>query len=81
MTERQGTQQVIAPERPNDDYVLEITDLHTHFFTNEGVVKAVNGVDMKLRRGKTLAVVGESGCGRASRPARSSRSWTSPAAS
>lgn len=46
------------------DKALEIRDLHTHFFTSEGVVKAVDGVDMYLRRGKTLAVVGESGCGK-----------------
>jgi oligopeptide/dipeptide ABC transporter ATP-binding protein len=48
----------------DNDVVLEIKDLHTHFFTSEGVVKAVEGVDLRLRRGKTLAVVGESGCGK-----------------
>jgi oligopeptide/dipeptide ABC transporter ATP-binding protein len=64
MTDRQIAQQNIAPDSPKDDYVLEIDDLHTYFFTNEGVVKAVDGVSMKLRRGKTLAVVGESGCGK-----------------
>lgn len=46
------------------DNVLEIKDLKTHFFTNEGVVRAVDGVTMSLERGKTLAVVGESGCGK-----------------
>jgi len=58
-----GTQRT-APAASGNDYVLEIDDLHTHFFTNEGVVKAVDGVSMKLQRGKTLAVVGESGCGK-----------------
>ncbi len=46
------------------DNVLEIRDLKTHFFTNEGVVRAVDGVSMSLERGKTLAIVGESGCGK-----------------
>jgi len=53
-----------APASARDDVILEILDLHTHFFTSEGVVKAVNGVDLTIRRGKTLAVVGESGCGK-----------------
>lgn len=44
--------------------LLEVKDLQTHFFTDEGVVKAVNGVDFTLRRGVTLGVVGESGCGK-----------------
>jgi len=46
------------------DYLLEMNDLKLHFFTNEGVVKAVNGVSYAIRRGKTLCVVGESGCGK-----------------
>ena len=46
------------------DYVLEIKNLKTHFTTNEGLVRAVDGVTMSLERGKTLAVVGESGCGK-----------------
>jgi peptide/nickel transport system ATP-binding protein len=46
------------------DHVLEIKNLHTHFFTPEGVVKAVDGVDLSIGRGRTLCVVGESGCGK-----------------
>lgn len=46
------------------DNVLEIKNLKTHFTTNEGLVRAVDGVTMSLERGKTLAVVGESGCGK-----------------
>jgi oligopeptide/dipeptide ABC transporter ATP-binding protein len=46
------------------DPLLEISDLKIHFFTDEGVVKAVDGVDLTLERGKTTCLVGESGCGK-----------------
>ena len=46
------------------DNVLEIKNLHTYFFTDDGVVKAVDGVDVELRRGTTLGIVGESGSGK-----------------
>lgn len=52
-----------AMTSPND-ILLEIRNLHTHFFTAEGVVKAVNGADLTVRRGRTLCVLGESGCGK-----------------
>jgi len=44
--------------------LLEVKDLRIHFFTDEGVVKAVDGVDLTIERGKTLCLVGESGCGK-----------------
>jgi len=44
--------------------LLVVNDLKTHFFTQEGVVKAVDGVSLSLDAGKTLGVVGESGCGK-----------------
>jgi oligopeptide/dipeptide ABC transporter ATP-binding protein len=47
-----------------DDLLLEIEGLQTHFFIDDGVVRAVDGVDLRMRRGKTLCVVGESGCGK-----------------
>ncbi|CAA9575538.1 MAG: ABC transporter, ATP-binding protein (cluster 5, nickel/peptides/opines) / ABC transporter, ATP-binding protein (cluster 5, nickel/peptides/opines) [uncultured Thermomicrobiales bacterium] len=49
---------------PVDDMLLEIKGLKTHFFLDEGVVKAVDGVDLSIRRGRTLCIVGESGCGK-----------------
>lgn len=44
--------------------VLEIHDLHVHFYTQLGIVRAVNGVSLSIPRGKVLGVVGESGCGK-----------------
>src|SRR5699024_3300303 len=43
---------------------VEFEDLHTHFFTDAGVVKAVDGVSFEVPIGKTVGVVGESGCGK-----------------
>ena len=44
--------------------LLEIKGLKTHFFTEEGVVRAVDGIDLHIDKGETLGVVGESGCGK-----------------
>ncbi len=44
--------------------LLEVRDLKTYFFTDEGIVKAVDGVNIDLAPGQTLGVVGESGCGK-----------------
>ena len=44
--------------------LLEVDNLQTHFFTREGVVRAVDGVSSRSSRGRTLGIVGESGCGK-----------------
>ena len=47
-----------------DDLVLNVKELHLNFYTYEGTVKALDGVNMFLRRGDTMGVVGETGCGK-----------------
>jgi oligopeptide/dipeptide ABC transporter ATP-binding protein len=50
-------------QSPND-VLLDIRDLRTYFYTQDGVVKAVDGVDFVVRRGEIVGLVGESGCGK-----------------
>lgn len=47
-----------------EEVLLRVRDLATHFHTEEGVVKAVDGVDFDVRRGEVVGIVGESGCGK-----------------
>ena len=47
-----------------NDILLNVSNLQTYFYTEEGVSKAVDGVDYYVRKGETLGVVGESGCGK-----------------
>jgi len=46
------------------DALVEVNNLQTHFFLDEGTVRAVDGADFVIHRGETLGVVGESGCGK-----------------
>ena len=48
----------------DQDYILEVKGLKTQFFTESGVVRAVDGVDINVKRGEVLGIVGESGCGK-----------------
>ena len=47
-----------------DDVILQVKDLKTYFFDRTGKVPAVDGVDFTIRKGETLGIVGESGCGK-----------------
>jgi peptide/nickel transport system ATP-binding protein len=48
----------------NDNQLIEIRDLHVEFNVRLGIVKAVDGLDLDIRRGQTMGVIGESGCGK-----------------
>jgi peptide/nickel transport system ATP-binding protein len=49
---------------PAEDTLVEFKDLRTYFYLAEGVVRAVDGVDLEIKRGRTIGIVGESGCGK-----------------
>ncbi|MBX9974703.1 ABC transporter ATP-binding protein [Cytobacillus firmus] len=46
------------------DTLLEVKDLKTHFFTEDGVIPSVNGISFTVKKGETIGIVGESGCGK-----------------
>ena len=61
---RKAPESEYTTEMQDDANILEIDDLHTYFFTDQGVVKAVNGVSLSVPKNKTVGIVGESGCGK-----------------
>ena len=61
---RKAEESEFLDEMKNPANILEIEDLHTYFFTEQGVVKAVNGVSFSIPKNATVGIVGESGCGK-----------------
>ena len=61
---RKADESEYLTEMHSEDNILEIDNLHTYFFTEQGVVKAVNGVSMDIPKHATVGIVGESGCGK-----------------
>jgi len=64
LTEETEKIQEQEENREEREKILDIKNLHTYFYTDEGVVKSVNDVSFEIYKGETLAVVGESGCGK-----------------
>jgi len=54
----------VSVHPPQDDVLLDIRDLRTYFHTQDGVVRAVDGVNFSVQRGEIVGLVGESGCGK-----------------
>ena len=61
---RKADESEFVTEMKDPANILEIDDLHTYFFTDQGTVKAVNGVSFNVPKNATVGVVGESGCGK-----------------
>ena len=61
---RKAPESEFVTEMKDPSNILEIEDLNTYFFTDQGVVKAVNGVSFAIPKNATVGIVGESGCGK-----------------
>jgi peptide/nickel transport system ATP-binding protein len=56
--------QIASPTAPTGETLIDVNNLHVHFKLDEGTVHAVNGTSFRIQEGKTLGIVGESGCGK-----------------
>ena len=61
---RKADESEFTTQMKDNNNILEIEDLNTYFFTDQGVVKAVNGVSFEVPQNTTVGIVGESGCGK-----------------
>ncbi len=61
---RKAPEEEFLTEMRDPNNILEIDGLHTYFYTEQGVVKAVNGVSFNIPKNATVGIVGESGCGK-----------------
>lgn len=57
-------EKTITKDSENEDFFVEVKKLKTQFFTSKGIVKALDGVTLGIRRGEIFGLVGESGCGK-----------------
>ncbi|HIY43267.1 MAG TPA: ABC transporter ATP-binding protein [Candidatus Nocardiopsis merdipullorum] len=64
MTNNTATDPVAKAPGTSQETVLDIRGLRTHFLTDDATIRAVDGIDLQVERGRTLCVVGESGCGK-----------------
>ena len=61
---RKADESEYAAQMKDENNIVEFEDLHTYFFTDAGVSRAVNGVSFNIPEGSVVGIVGESGCGK-----------------
>ena len=60
----QGASVKADAEKPEEEYIVDVRNLVVHYETPDGIVEAVNGVDLKIAKGETVGLVGETGAGK-----------------